>query len=352
MIALTHMRMHNDIKLAENVTEIDLILGGHDHDYELREVNGKFVIKSGSDFRQFSKIQFNVRAKKIVDLNVEEILVTSKFAEDQQLVVELEKFKNEIEHKMDNEIAYLECDLDGRFSSTRSKETNLGNLIADTILDAVEDADIALVNSGTLRSDRVHSKGVFKFRDLVTILPFMDTIVVLQATGQQVHQVLENGVSMYPKLEGRFPQVSGVTFAFDPSKPPGSRINVDSIKISGASLISDKQYKVAVKKFIADGKDGYDVLKECPVYKDEEENLTMIQGVHEYFEALKLIQLEHMTMPPCNGEEKRRKKSLISMSRRHSKHNTLDTECVAKDIHCRLNPKVEGRIVNLKSVNL
>ena len=56
VIALTHMRTANDIRLAENVKGIDLILGGHDHIYEKNKVNGKFILKSGTDFRHFSKI--------------------------------------------------------------------------------------------------------------------------------------------------------------------------------------------------------------------------------------------------------------------------------------------------------
>jgi hypothetical protein len=57
------------------------------------------------------------------------------------------------------------------------------------------------------RSDAVHPAGMLTHRDLSTILPMLDDTVVLQATGQQLLDALENGVSMYPKLEGRFPQV-------------------------------------------------------------------------------------------------------------------------------------------------
>lgn len=95
IIALTHMRTPNDIKLAEQCNDIDLILGGHDHVYEVSQVNNKYIVKSGTDFRQFSKItiQFdplpdNGRAQ----INIEEIQVTSEYEEDSKLKEKLEKY--------------------------------------------------------------------------------------------------------------------------------------------------------------------------------------------------------------------------------------------------------------------
>jgi 5'-nucleotidase len=73
---------------------------------------------------------------------------------------------------------------------------------------AATGADLALLNSGTLRSDRIHPAGPFTLADLINVIPMQDPLVVLQVSGEQLHQVLENSVSQYPKLEGRFPQVS------------------------------------------------------------------------------------------------------------------------------------------------
>lgn len=89
VIALTHMRTPNDIKLAEGVNDIDLILGGHDHVYEVCQVNGRYIIKSGTDFRQFSRITLNFLGKH-VDVDIEEVNVNSSFEEDATLVAVLE----------------------------------------------------------------------------------------------------------------------------------------------------------------------------------------------------------------------------------------------------------------------
>ena len=76
------------------------------------------------------------------------------------------------------------------------------------------------MNSGTLRSDCLKPKGDFTIGDLKKILPAENRLLLLRCSGKKLHQVLENGVSQYPKLESRFPQVSGLKFAFDPKKPP------------------------------------------------------------------------------------------------------------------------------------
>jgi 5'-nucleotidase len=77
--------------------------------------------------------------------------------------------------------------------------------------------------------------------------------------------MLENGVSQYPKLEGRFPQVAGVSFGFDPTETPGSRVDPQFIRIGDEYLSLEQRYKLATKKYIANGKDGYDCLKNSKI---------------------------------------------------------------------------------------
>jgi 5'-nucleotidase len=114
-------------------------------------------------------------------------------------------------------------------------------------------ADVCIINSGTLRSDCVHSAGSFKFRDLKKILPFADPVVMLLVSGRVLHEVLENGVSQYPKLEGRFPQVGGLTFQFDPSRPSGDRVDASSVVVQGEPLEYERSYNLATKMYLKDG---------------------------------------------------------------------------------------------------
>mgnify|MGYP005985483447 CR=1 FL=1 len=86
-----------------------------------------------------------------------------------------------------------------------------------------------------------------------------------QFLGQQVLQALENGVCMYPKLEGRFPQVAGVSFAFDPTKPPGQRVDPSFVRIGDEYLNLDQYYRLATKSYMHSGCDGYVMLKDAEI---------------------------------------------------------------------------------------
>jgi 5'-nucleotidase len=77
--------------------------------------------------------------------------------------------------------------------------------------------------------------------------------------------MLENGVSQYPRLEGRFPQVAGISFGFDPEMPPGQRIDPQFVRIGDEYLTPDQHYRMATKKYVATGKDGYDCLRDAKV---------------------------------------------------------------------------------------
>lgn len=186
VIALTHARTPNDIKLSDSVPEIDLILGGHDHVYEIIKRPNNYIIKSGTDFREFSKIQLvlnenYVRPQGLVAINrnettigpIKEIRINRVYClgyeEDFSLKMKLKKFQTTIDEKMNHVLGQFNCDLDGTFSSIRTGETNLGNFVTDIMLGSTH-ADLAILNSGTLRSDRIHAKGDFTMRDLFSIL--------------------------------------------------------------------------------------------------------------------------------------------------------------------------------------
>ncbi|KAH6946620.1 hypothetical protein HPB50_014211 [Hyalomma asiaticum] len=229
-------------------------------------------------------------------------------------------------------------------------------------------SDLAILNSGTLRSDRIHRKGAFTMRDLVTVLPMMDSLIVLSATGDQILQALENGVSQYPKLEGRFPQVSGVSFAFDPKKPPGQRIDPQFVRIGDEPLDKDQKYRLVTKNYLAQGKDGYDVFKECEVLLREDESPELCTAVQNHFQAVRI--LTGVAHPRTHHRQ-----SLVCLSRRHSLVRTCEDvttkpplkrglsldasarrglfrqrQTSLEDVEhetCKMEPKVENRIVIL-----
>ena len=118
----------------------------------------------------------------------------------------------------------------------------------------------------------------------------MDALVLLDVDGDQLHQALENGVSQWPKLEGRFPQVSGITFAFDPSKPPGHRVDPDYVKVGDEYLDKTQQYKLVTKSYLATGKDGYDALAKGTILVDDECAPNLTNAVQNHFKAIQMRQ--------------------------------------------------------------
>ncbi|XP_064119226.1 mannosylglucosyl-3-phosphoglycerate phosphatase-like isoform X2 [Macrobrachium nipponense] len=330
IIALTHMRTPNDIRLAENVDEIDLILGGHDHVYEITKVNGKTILKSGTDFREFSAVTLTLEEDQ-VDVKIHKVVVDSNFDPDEELLEALKEYEELVGAKMDEVLGTFSVDLDGRFSSVRTSETSLGNFICDIIMAACN-ADVAIINSGTLRSDRIHEAGEFTMRDLMTVLPMLDPLLVLEITGEQLLEVLENGVSQYPKLEGRFPQVAGVSFVFDPQAPSMHRVIQDIVKVGDEYLIPNATYRLATKAYMHQGRDGYHVLTRCPVLQDEEQCPMLSTAIQNHFTAIKT----RMGMTRRNSSHRQ---SLILLSR-------SDDEV---PVTCRTSSRTIGRSLSTDS---
>lgn len=260
VIALTHMRTPNDFKLANNATGIDIILGGHDHVCEDDVVNGIHVIKSGTDFRQFGLVTMTKNERTKWSTTFKAIDVTSAYAEDAELKSLLAKFSDSIDEHMNEVLGHFSVELDGRFSTIRTSETNLGDWVCDVVLSATG-ADVVILNSGTFRSDQVHPPGPFTMRDLVNIVPMQDPLVVLEVSGQAIIDALENAVSAYPKLEGRFPQVSGVSFAFDPQRPPNSRVITELVQVADEWLDVKQIYSLCIKSYMHGGCDGFTMFK-------------------------------------------------------------------------------------------
>ncbi len=295
VVAVTHMRVPNDERLARECGDIiDLVAGGHDHHFEVKPVapHGCYVLKSGTDFKDLTRLTlaFHDLPNGGCQVRVENVVreaVTKSIAEDRETKDCVDEFLSILGSEMDKTIAFTNVPLEGRFEKVRTEETNLGNFITDMMRHATS-ADVAILNSGSLRSDAVLPAGVIRMKDFVAMLPMCDALVVLEMSGAQLRVALENGVSQYPRLEGRFPQVSGVSFTFDASLPPNSRI-VGDIKVGGHVALPHATFKVAVKEYMSKGKDGYNVLADCKVLVDSEHAPCLPTLVRNAFTELSIV---------------------------------------------------------------
>jgi len=152
--------------------------------------------------------------------------------------------------------------LDTRNETVRVKESPIGNLIADLMREALG-ADVALVNGGGIRGNAVTPAGPLTRGDVLKILPFANKVVKLEVTGDALRAALENGLSQHERTAGRFPQVSGLRYAFDPKRPAGSRLT--SVTVGGKPLDPAVRYSVATFEFLMGGGDGYTTLQQAKV---------------------------------------------------------------------------------------
>lgn len=309
VIALTHMRQPNDEHLLQSVPEIDIVMGGHDHGYavHLSEPHGNLLVKSGTDFHDLTKVEVQIDEHGKKSFQWEHLQVTGQLEEDSETKDIVNTFVASLGATMDESIGHSAVDLDGRFHIVRSQETNLGNLICDVVRE-LSRTEIAFLNSGTFRSDRIHPKGNFTKRDLMDILPMIDETVVLNLSGKDMLAVLENSVSQFPKLEGRFLQVSGIRFAFDPSQPAGQRIVKDSVFVPDRKgpLKMDESYRVCTKEYLATGKDGFNMLKGPEVCVDCEDSVVLPTCLCYHFMKLDVLTVwkQEVTGTTCTWVKK------------------------------------------------
>ena len=296
IIALTHAREPSDVKLAQKTPPglIDLILGGHDHFYSHQVINNTHVLRSGTDFKQLSYIEARRRAdgQSGWDFDIVRRDITRAVPEDQAAVQLVNKLTSSLKHKLEKPIGYTAVPLDGRFTTVRTKESNLGNFVCD-LMRHYYDTDCALMAAGTIRGDQIYSPGVLRLKDLLNCFPFEDPVVVLRINGKAILEALENSVFLVPALEGRFPQVSNIQFAYNPNLKPGSR--VIWTKIHGEPLELKGSYTMATRGYMGRGKDGYNSLLvrseggEAEEVVSEENGILISMVLRQYFMSLKVL---------------------------------------------------------------
>lgn len=272
VVGLTHLFMAQDKKLAQ-CADFDLILGGHEHTLLQSSSNGTPIFKMTADARELGRfnLNFNAATKRLESIDWEIIPVTDEIADAPEFAWVFEKYKSLLE-KLAVPVGATSVELDALSFSNRTKETNIGNFIADSYRNAL-DADIGFVNGGSIRADLIYNPGVLTERDVLSILPFNNAVLKLEITGALLKEILEHGVARSGAGEdnepGRFPQVSGINFTFDTSKPVGNR--VVEIKVGGVPFDAGKTYTFAVSDFLAlKGGDGYEMLKKGKVLNNPE----------------------------------------------------------------------------------
>jgi len=266
IVAVTHLGIDEDTQLARTVRGIKLVLGGHEHIPMQIMDNGVLVMKAGADNEYLGVVDLDVTksikdGKPAVDVVTQWRLVANyRTPADPAMAATVKKFQSRLDIELGGVVGRTTTILDSRGDAVRSRETTMGNLVADAIR-ATIGADVALVNGGGLRGNKLYPAGFqITRKDILGEMPFNNVIMMVEVSGAELKQILEHGVADVSQPQGRFPQVSGVKFVYDAAKPAGERI--ETISVGDQPLDAAKMYTLAVNDFLAAGGDGYTMLKD------------------------------------------------------------------------------------------
>ena len=279
IIALTHVGYPRDLEFIAKIPDVDVVVGGHTHtllsntDQKAEGPYPTLVDNPGG--YKVPVVQAGQYSKYLGDLKVvfddsgvvkeskgDPILIDSSFKPDEATLKRIDELKAPIEALKTKVVGSSEGPIEGDRKVCRVKECSMGNLVADATLARVKDqgVTIAFANSGGLRSSI--DAGDVSMGEVLTVLPFQNTVATFQLKGEDIRAALENGVSQIDDGAGRFMQVSGMKYSFDRSKPAGSRVISVDVKEGEAFVPLDpaKTYIVAANNYVRTGGDGFKVF--------------------------------------------------------------------------------------------
>lgn len=246
IIALSHLGFTVDEQLAVQVPGIDVIVGGHSHTKldapVVKNADGErtLIVQTGEYGQNLGELDVDFDAQGVITSYSGKLLDVTKYADDTQARVMLDVYDSQLSAIRNTVVGATYVDLnvnrmiDGKSTRVvRKEETNLGNLIADSIAAKAKEqmtkllsADdlasikgfVAIQNGGGIRAGI--DQGDITLGEALTVLPFSNSLVALKVTGQEIIDSLENGVSGLESDQGRFAQVSGMRYTYDSSKLP------------------------------------------------------------------------------------------------------------------------------------
>lgn len=265
LIVLSHLGYSKDVELANALPELDVIVGGHSHT-ELEtavEVNGVLIVQAHEYANNLGFLRLQVEDGKIVDHDSFLIPVTADVEKHAGVQAIIDRWNEELQQRLGQVVGSTAVNWNGEREFVRTQETNLGNLVADVIRNTVG-SDIAMTNGGGIRASI--NAGDVRVADIYNVLPFDNTLVVVEMLGMDILEALEHSVRLLPEQNGGFLQVSGISFEVDPNALPGGR--VINVKVNGERISTGRYYTVATNDFLAAGGDGFETFMNAKLIAD------------------------------------------------------------------------------------
>jgi 2',3'-cyclic-nucleotide 2'-phosphodiesterase (5'-nucleotidase family) len=261
IVAITHETIEEDRALAAALPEIQLILGGHEHIPITFYEHGTLIQKSGTDGQFLAVVELQVEGAGSAKMTVTPSwrMIANRDTPPEPKVAALVKgYADQLDATLKLEIGRSAVELDSRAEVARGRESSMGDLVADALRETLG-AEVALMNGGGLRGNAVLAAGAPITRGTILAeLPFGNLAMLIELGGADLKAALENGVGQVESQAGRFPQVSGFSFRYDPKRPPGDRVT--AVTVGGKPLALEGRYRVATNDFLLKGGDGYTML--------------------------------------------------------------------------------------------
>jgi 2',3'-cyclic-nucleotide 2'-phosphodiesterase (5'-nucleotidase family) len=260
IVAVMHAERQQTLALAAS-RAVDLILTGHSHDLFLNYDGRTAAMESSFDahYVAIADVEIDVRERdgerRVTWWPQFRVVDTATVAPDPEVAKVVASYNDDLAKELDAPLASTATELDSRTATVRGGEAAIGSLIADAMRNTTG-SDVALMNGGGIRGGRVYPSGsTITRRDVLAELPFSNRILRVTVSGAKLRQALENGLALYPRPGGRFPQISGMTVVADSTRPAGQRIT--SMRIGDTELDDNATYSVALTDFMTRGGDGY-----------------------------------------------------------------------------------------------
>jgi 5'-nucleotidase/UDP-sugar diphosphatase len=281
IIALTHVGYTQDLEIAANVPGIDVIVGGHSHTVlsnTAENAGGPYptlvknpegvevpVVTAGSYAKYLGELKVTWDDDgMVVSAAGEPLLIDASIEPNAEYAARLAELEAPLQELMAEVVGTATEAIEGSREVCRAMECSMGNLVADAMLDRVAEQGvmIAIQNGGGLRA--TIDAGEITMGEVLTVLPFSNTLATVDISGADVIDALENGVSDVENGAGRFPQVAGLKYTADLTKPAGERIS-DVMVGSGdnfAPIDEEATYTIVTNNYMRGGGDGYGTFAE------------------------------------------------------------------------------------------
>jgi 5'-nucleotidase len=262
VVLLSHLGLRQDRILATQVPGVDAIIGGHSHtlvappalmDGPDRQV---LIVQAGAFGRWLGRLDLDLAAEGGVIHHAQTMReLEASIAQDAAVAAIVAEYAAPLEAVRRTVVGRLPEALSP--NGCRSGPCEMGSLVAEAMRRAMG-ADIGWMNGGGIRAGL--PAGDVTRGDLLAALPFGNTLARATLRGEAVRAALENGLSRLPEPGGRYPQLAGLRYRVDASRPVGERaldVQVEEAPGEWRALDPARPYRIATNNFLRRGGNGY-----------------------------------------------------------------------------------------------